>query len=121
MPPLETRDHDPLWGRMFKSSAELEAAKDEAIARAREAYDATTRAIASGLQHLAGPRDAPVNKLKVGMQPEMRKANALGRRCRCRGTSAWDGSHSERMTPLSSTLLRAAERRETSGSRATAH
>ncbi|WP_423350009.1 hypothetical protein [Phenylobacterium sp. VNQ135] len=62
---------------MFKSSAELEAAKEEAIARVRQTYDATTRAIAGGLQYLAGPRDAPVDKLKVGVEAEMRKANAM--------------------------------------------
>jgi hypothetical protein len=74
--PTETRDRDPYWGRMFMSSAELEALKEEAAGKARRAYDATTCAIAGGLRQLGGPRDAPVDKLKVGMEAEMRKANA---------------------------------------------
>lgn len=74
--PTETRDRDPYWGRMFMSSAELEALKEEAAEKVRNAYDATTRAIAGGLHRLAGERDAPVDKLKVGMEAEMRRANA---------------------------------------------
>lgn len=74
--PTETRDHDPYWGRMFQSSAELEALKEAAAERAREAYDATTRAIASGLHHLGGERDAPVDKFKAGLATEMQKQAA---------------------------------------------
>lgn len=74
MPPLETRDRDPHWGRMSKSSAELEAMKEAAAEKVRATYDATTRAIANGVAGLAGERDAPVDKFKAGMAAEMQKA-----------------------------------------------
>jgi len=75
--PLETRDRDPRWGRMFMSSAELEALREAAAARVRSAYDATTRAIAGGMHHLAGERDAPVDKFKTGVSAEMQGTNSV--------------------------------------------